>query len=392
MAPYSKTTAVLTSGGSDTQIFGNYQNASKSGYKFNDLNRDGIWQQDKEPALPGWTITLTGTDGQGNAVNLSNVTNENGYYEFADLVPGNYVVSEELQSGWAQTAPGGDGTYVIELTSGENETDNNFGNYELGILARTPGFWCTHLEVWDGDRTNDGVWDQLLRDENNEPKDGMAALDILDLDGDSSPIQVNGVTGVILGDTPGNFGVLNEGELFVPLNVTQEVICASNKLINSDQRIKLMRMALATQLNVYNGAAGAEEIIPAAVDWLTGELTYYDGSSGNVDQDNDKVVDLTKDYILGQGFTGDKVRARDDAWQGPASKDSSLGYNTDPTLGNPGGEEIFKMLDAFNNNSGYMGSSSPVLALSEDEQNWATIMNGVAQNVFPNNGAPLGIV
>ena len=91
----------------------------------------------------GNTVSLTATTGLVDLDSNGMIEgHELGYYEFTNLVPGNYVVSEEVQFGWAQTAPGGDGTSVIELTSGENETDNNFGNYELGILARTPDFWC----------------------------------------------------------------------------------------------------------------------------------------------------------------------------------------------------------------------------------------------------------
>ena len=145
-----------------------------------------------------------------------------------------------------------------------------------------------HLEAWDGDLTTDR-WDKLVRDEFDEPKDGLAARDILDRQEDRIPIHYDfndnnaydhGEEGIILGDTAGDFSVLDEGELFVPLDVAQEVVCASNQLINSDQRVKLMRHAIAAQLNVYNGAAGAEEVMPAAVDWLTGELEYPDVAKG----------------------------------------------------------------------------------------------------------------
>ena len=53
---------VLTAG----LAFGNYEQTSVHGYKFNDLNDNGV--DNSEPRLAGWTIVLVGTNGQGNAV------------------------------------------------------------------------------------------------------------------------------------------------------------------------------------------------------------------------------------------------------------------------------------------------------------------------------------
>ena len=104
-------------------------------------------------------------------------------------------------------------------------------------------------------------------------------------------------------------------------------------------------------------------------------------------------MDVPEDYILnGGGFTGNKVRANDPAWQGPAINDPPLSYNTDPALSNPDGSDIFNMLVAFNENSNYMDSSSLVLTLSSDGEDWMTIQNGVVQDVFANSGAPLGLL
>jgi hypothetical protein len=56
--------------------------------------------------LEGWTIVLVGTDGMGNAVSDSTLTDSNGEYEFTELAPGTYTISEQLQVGWTQTAGG----------------------------------------------------------------------------------------------------------------------------------------------------------------------------------------------------------------------------------------------------------------------------------------------
>src|SRR5262249_61825705 len=94
----------LTSGQTDSgNDFGNFQQATKSGRKFNDLNGDGV-EQATEPGLPGWTIKLDGTDGLGNAVHLSTTTDASGNYSFK-VNPGTYTVSEVLQANWFQSFP-----------------------------------------------------------------------------------------------------------------------------------------------------------------------------------------------------------------------------------------------------------------------------------------------
>ena len=141
--------------------FGNYQLATKSGYKFHDLNADGVWDQDglddiagnadDEVGLENWEIHLDGTNGMGGAVNETAYTDSTGYYEF-NVAPGTYEVTEVLQTDWYQSYPEipGDGDWDITLTSGQVDTDNNFGNYQL---ATKSGYKFHDLNA-------DGVWDQ----------------------------------------------------------------------------------------------------------------------------------------------------------------------------------------------------------------------------------------
>ena len=93
--------------------FGNYEQTSIHGYKFNDLNGNGV--DNSDPRLAGWTILLVGTDGQGHAVSTSTVTVAGGEYSFTGLAPGTYTVSEQAQTGWTQTAGGA----TFTLTSGQ---------------------------------------------------------------------------------------------------------------------------------------------------------------------------------------------------------------------------------------------------------------------------------
>jgi len=84
--------------------FGNQQistpnlNAIIEGYKWNDANGDGVWDEDEE-TLSGWTIILSNDDGE----EVDRVeTDSEGYYSFA-IVEGSWVVSEAKQGGWQQT-------------------------------------------------------------------------------------------------------------------------------------------------------------------------------------------------------------------------------------------------------------------------------------------------
>jgi len=56
-----------------------------------DTNENGL-QDAGEPGIPGWPVRLIGTDVDGNAVDLSTVTDANGEYMFTDLASGEYQV------------------------------------------------------------------------------------------------------------------------------------------------------------------------------------------------------------------------------------------------------------------------------------------------------------
>ena len=99
-------TVTVTAGATVSGLdFGNFQNITISGEKFNDLNGDGT-QEPGEPGLPGWTIDLLDATG---AIIATTVTDANGDYSFTDVGPGTYTVQEELQPGWIQTDPGASG-------------------------------------------------------------------------------------------------------------------------------------------------------------------------------------------------------------------------------------------------------------------------------------------
>lgn len=95
-----------------------------SGYAFNDLNGDGLWNQPAEQPLNGWTITLQGIEAH-SAVTGSG-TWLAGYYEFINLPPGVYAIDEVAQANWSKTASP---TNPVSVASGDDLQNYNFGNY-----------------------------------------------------------------------------------------------------------------------------------------------------------------------------------------------------------------------------------------------------------------------
>ena len=118
----------LVSGESKTgYVFGNYLFATVSGQKYEDLNLDGSNDAGTDPGVPGFVIHLDGTDGLGNTVHETQTTDVAGDYLFANVVPGNYTITEDQQPGWhaLQGAPG----IPVSVVSGDSLTDNEFGNW-----------------------------------------------------------------------------------------------------------------------------------------------------------------------------------------------------------------------------------------------------------------------
>ncbi len=130
---------------------GVYRPASLSGSVYVDASRDGV-RQAGEAGIAGVTITLSGTDGLGNAVNQTTVTADGttdangdglinaldrGFYQFKNLRPGTYTITETTQpAGYAdgQETIGSQGGTVtndrfstITLLSGRAGQNYNFG-------------------------------------------------------------------------------------------------------------------------------------------------------------------------------------------------------------------------------------------------------------------------
>ncbi|MCX8206489.1 MAG: hypothetical protein N3G75_01475, partial [Methanothrix sp.] len=95
-----------------------------SGYKFNDENANGLWDEG-ETGIEGWTIYLS--DG---TTRISTTTGDDGNYKFTNLPAGTYTITEEERDGWTRTFPADPGSHEIVFDGEEDESvsDLNFGN------------------------------------------------------------------------------------------------------------------------------------------------------------------------------------------------------------------------------------------------------------------------
>ena len=111
-------------------LFGNQPSAaglgSISGRKFLDINTNGVVDGIDQP-LAGIVIVLTDSGGLVRKTTSA----ADGTFSFTGLPAGNYVLSEEIPPGFAQTFPGtpdSPGTHRITLAPGQNATGFLFLN------------------------------------------------------------------------------------------------------------------------------------------------------------------------------------------------------------------------------------------------------------------------
>ena len=100
---------------------------SISGLVFNDVDGNGI-RTGGEATLPGWLVFLdlnrNGVVGVGEPTLRSG---SDGSFLFTGLQPNNYALRVIPQPGWTQTAPGGDGSFSIDVFPQMTDSGNFFG-------------------------------------------------------------------------------------------------------------------------------------------------------------------------------------------------------------------------------------------------------------------------
>ena len=116
------------------QKFGNVPYTCFNGYKFEDVNGNGEWDQG-EPGLPGWTIVIEGVRTDEVPVRIVLETDETGYWETCfNMLPGTYVIYEVPQEDWVASTPD---SYLFEIPMcGDNMVyEFLFGNLRLGKIC-----------------------------------------------------------------------------------------------------------------------------------------------------------------------------------------------------------------------------------------------------------------
>ncbi|WDE05182.1 DUF11 domain-containing protein [Thalassomonas viridans] len=99
--------------------------ASLAGSVWHDSDNDGIRDAGETLGISDVTLTLTGTDSTGAAVNLTTSSDNDGNYSFANLRPGTYAIGETQPSTW------GDGLDSVG-SAGGNLANDNLSNIVLG--------------------------------------------------------------------------------------------------------------------------------------------------------------------------------------------------------------------------------------------------------------------
>ena len=117
----------------DELAFGNYRPASMMGSVFEDEDSNGVFGS-AENGLGGRTVTLSGTSGPGDSVNLTTTTAADGSYSFSGLDPGTYTVTTDSPGATYQptAAPG-----TVTLISGMTAEAVDFGFHMEGVPQLT---------------------------------------------------------------------------------------------------------------------------------------------------------------------------------------------------------------------------------------------------------------
>ncbi len=150
--------------------FGELLPASISGYVYSDANNNGTFDPGEAP-IAGAQLTLL--DASGKSTGLTAVTDSNGFYQFSNLTPGTYGVSETQPAGYLDgldtagpiggTAHNpGDLIDGIPLSSGTSAPDNDFGEIKPALISGYvfqdgPPIVVTQGETPDIPKLRDGI-------------------------------------------------------------------------------------------------------------------------------------------------------------------------------------------------------------------------------------------
>ncbi|RVC56014.1 hypothetical protein EN779_25685, partial [Mesorhizobium sp. M4B.F.Ca.ET.088.02.2.1] len=149
--------------------FGNFQLGSISGHKYEDGDGSLVTTGDRAP-VENWTITLYNDANHNNIADAGEqvaqtTTDANGLYQFTGLVPGDYLIKEEDKAGWTHLSSAT--INQNSLTSGQNLTNQDFVNVELGSISGHKFEDADGSLATTGDQTAVGGWTITLYNDAN---------------------------------------------------------------------------------------------------------------------------------------------------------------------------------------------------------------------------------
>ncbi|MDX2135321.1 MAG: SdrD B-like domain-containing protein, partial [Saprospiraceae bacterium] len=225
----SDPTDFLNSGEEDLTLDAGFFVKAKVGdFVWEDKNGNGV-QDNGEPGINGATVTLTGTDNQGNAVNRTVVTSGNGMYMFGDLVPGEYKITF--------TTPTSDNYTTTPANEGND--DGKDSDADPANMGMTPPFTVESgdtIPTFDAGyyvpaKLGDTVWVDINANgiqDLGEPGLGNVNVILTGTDGTGNPVNLTTTT-----DATGMymFGNLQPGDY----KLTFETPTGGYQLTGSDQ-------------------------------------------------------------------------------------------------------------------------------------------------------------
>jgi len=176
--------------------------ASIGDFVWLDANGNGI-QDPAEEGYEGVTVNLL--NGDGTPTGLSSVTLDDGFYEFTELIPGDYIV---------EFIPSGDEVFTIQDSSDPDATDENDSDVDTDSGLSS----LVNLESGDNNETIDAgivellslgnlVWIDINNDGiKNSDENGVGFVDLalwMDTNNDDSPDMNTGMTAFT--DENGNY-------------------------------------------------------------------------------------------------------------------------------------------------------------------------------------------
>jgi Ca2+-binding RTX toxin-like protein len=318
---------------------------SISGTMFNDLNGDGV-HQSNEPRLAGWGVYLDQNDnGKFDAGDIRVFSDSNGNYKFPNLPAKTYYVRQNTPAGWQHTnkTPF---PYVIHLAAGQNVTNENILNQQLGVATLVDG---TLYVIGTNGADNIYVGVSIDLDAAENP---VVSADVT-LNGSEQTFAA-GVTAVFISALAGNdqvnLGIGNDGTPPIAVSVPATVLGGSGN----------------DQLSAYLGAGDGDPASEPRV--------YMDGGDGN-------------DYVdaYGDGSTTLHGGAGDDNLYAD-------GYETTTTVmyGDAGNDNLDADLDA-DQATLYGGDGNDHFSVFGGADQYVTIFGGAGTDTFdvaPNDELP----